>query len=583
MKQVSYYVRSIDYLDSCLQDISRQLCYADSYAGILVSALAAPSRREELDGYLDKIAKKMPRANVIAALTEHEIINGHIMAHGVVVTFNIFAEAEVEVLAFDAANMDSRDMGEALLTHIDAAPDTAAVELVMADSSLDTVPLLKILSQTSPTVKFFGGFAYDSGAGVRGCVWANARPYPSGMVAVVFKGASLKVEVHASFGCQPLGRCMTITKMSDAYTVQEVDHAPVAEIYAKYLGIKAGEDFLADALAFPLYFYRNGRRLARHPHRALPDGSLAFGADLKVGEQVRLSYGDPAQIVRQAEDLAAKLAAFGPEGVFVTSCVARKSLLQQDAQKELNPCAQSPSTGLYAYGQIVRQGCHVMLSSMTLTVAAFREGVLSPDYVPTIPRRHPGLTRQTSILRHMAYFIRTSAAELETANARLAKLAHFDRLTNLLNRGEVETALSRGLSEAKNSREPFSVLILDIDDFKGINDTYGHDTGDAALRSVASILKESTRQSDAPGRWGGDEFFVVLPNTPLSRTESIAQRIRRAVSCLDILPGGRHITTSIGIAEARPDDTTISLFQRADRALYCAKKDQGKDAVASLP
>lgn len=582
MKQIPYYVKNISYLDRCLRDFCRQLQYADAYSSILVSLFAPREREDEMHQAIRRIQKELPDAQVVGSLTSSEIINGHLVSRGIAMTFSVFDDTQVDILAFDGSDMDSREMGESLLSHLNASPDAVAVEILIADSSIDTVPFLHIVSQCSPDIRFFGGLSDDGSLGDRGRIYANGKSYPSGIAAVVFRSASLHVDIYTSFGWQPLGGCMTITKMDDDYTVREIDHKPVIKVYEKYLGIKSDEDFLLESLAFPFYFYRNGKRLARHPRSCSADGAISFGADLKVGEQVRLAYGDPAEIIREAQDLHRQLSEFSPEGLFVTSCVARKMILRNDTQKELNACCPAPSTGLYAYGEIFRHGREIMFSNMALVVAGMREGEGKRGFVHEIPHRLPKFSRQTNIMRHMVHFIQASTAELEQANAKLSRLAHYDRLTNLLNRGEVESAFSQGLSEAKLTHEPFSVLMMDIDDFKGINDNYGHNAGDAALRSIAEILRDSTDEDASPGRWGGDEFFVVLPNSDLDQTARIAERIRRHVADLKILPN-RRVTTSIGIASAKPGDTTISLFQRADRALYRAKKSQGKDSVAIMP
>ena len=106
--------------------------------------------------------------------------------------------------------------------------------------------------------------------------------------------------------------------------------------------------------------------------------------------------------------------------------------------------------------------------------------------------------------------------------------------------------------------------------------------GDQALKVVADVLKRNTRRMDAPCRWGGDEFFVILTGIGVQPAAMIAERVRQTISGISFLPDGRHITTSIGVTEATAEDDAASLFRRADKALYRAKKEQGKDNVSIL-
>ncbi|MBQ3366705.1 MAG: diguanylate cyclase [Acidaminococcaceae bacterium] len=160
----------------------------------------------------------------------------------------------------------------------------------------------------------------------------------------------------------------------------------------------------------------------------------------------------------------------------------------------------------------------------------------------------------------------------------------IDPLTSLLNRRELEKVMNRlikwfresrlhaGDEHRKQALQNMTLMMMDVDDFKGVNDRFGHDVGDIALREVAAAIVKSTRPTDAAGRWGGDEFMVILLNADHKEAEIVSGRIRKAVYESDVLPDGERFTTSIGIAEALETDDAATLFQRADQALYEAKK-----------
>ncbi len=157
---------------------------------------------------------------------------------------------------------------------------------------------------------------------------------------------------------------------------------------------------------------------------------------------------------------------------------------------------------------------------------------------------------------------------------RLVHQALHDPLTDLPNRGALVEALNRDLARARRYQRPCAVLFVDIDHFKAINDTYGHQNGDAVLRAFASVVHSGLRGTDTLGRWGGEEFMVVLPETDLAAATLLAERLRIAVAAHRFPAGGdRHATCSIGVA-AFPDDGAgrDELISAADRALYAAKR-----------
>jgi diguanylate cyclase (GGDEF)-like protein len=171
--------------------------------------------------------------------------------------------------------------------------------------------------------------------------------------------------------------------------------------------------------------------------------------------------------------------------------------------------------------------------------------------------------------------------ELRLAYARVREQAHTDELTNLANRRAFLGVGTAALDQARRYQRPLSLLMLDIDHFKKINDTYGHAAGDAALRAMASTLRKAARASDTPGRLGGEEFAVLLPETNAAEALVLAERIRHDVKALEVTHDGTTIrfTASIGIAEqtAKTEDID-ALLHEADEALYEAKEG-GRDRV----
>ena len=175
--------------------------------------------------------------------------------------------------------------------------------------------------------------------------------------------------------------------------------------------------------------------------------------------------------------------------------------------------------------------------------------------------------------------------ELLKSKKILEKLATHDTLTGLLNRSEILDLLQGECSRADRERKPLSAIMLDIDLFKDINDTYGHLAGDEVLVEVGSRMKKVLRKYDKVGRYGGDEFLVVCPNCILTSAERIAQRLRRAIHSERIRTesGPVYATVSLGCASTENQDRASSeyLVRTSDKAMYHSK-NKGRDCVTVL-
>ncbi len=167
--------------------------------------------------------------------------------------------------------------------------------------------------------------------------------------------------------------------------------------------------------------------------------------------------------------------------------------------------------------------------------------------------------------------------EIEKINKELRYNSIMDSLTNLHNRRRLNQLLEHEYSRCEKSGSVCSLILLDIDFFKSINDTYGHSAGDRVLEEVAALLKRSVREDDSVGRWGGEEFLVICPDTAFDEAHCIAEQIRSEIANFEFHLGEK-ITCSLGISVSGAADTVPNLIQRADRGLYKAK-DKGRNRV----
>jgi diguanylate cyclase (GGDEF)-like protein len=185
-----------------------------------------------------------------------------------------------------------------------------------------------------------------------------------------------------------------------------------------------------------------------------------------------------------------------------------------------------------------------------------------------------GLREQGELLR--------MTASLSARSQTLEYAAVTDPLTGLYNRRYFDDALNEYLSAFRRIEKPMGMILLDIDHFKLVNDTHGHDIGDEVLRQIATCLREFTRYHDVVARLGGEEFAVLSPNVSPSQLFGLAERIRTAISGLAVETGNvaLRVTVSAGVALWDGKEKGDALFKRADRQLYEAKK-QGRNRVCA--
>jgi diguanylate cyclase len=184
-----------------------------------------------------------------------------------------------------------------------------------------------------------------------------------------------------------------------------------------------------------------------------------------------------------------------------------------------------------------------------------------------------------SSLRKMLY---NRSSELKKAYSRIEELAELDELTGSFNRRCIMRMLDDAIARARRIKTPCSIALIDLDWFKRINDAFGHLTGDEVLRTFAITMFANVRTIDRFGRYGGEEFLLVLPDTPDDDAVRMLDRLRAIIADLDwsAFSPGMRVTISIGIATLKPDETPETLLARADSALYAAKA-RGRNRIAS--
>lgn len=518
----------------------------------------------------DGLSKAFPRAAIAGLTTAGGIEDGQMNTGKTILSFMAFDESPVEVLHY---NMK----------------DLRAVEILETQLTGNVEPFLDAISALPPSVAIFGGGADTDDLNQPSYIFDKEAIMNEGFVIMLFRG-TIKVLTRSVLGWQPLGRQVTITAMDGNMVIKELDHIAV-NFYEKYLKIDPSVDFDKKTLSFSLVVEKDGVELVRLPMSCHKNGSLVFNIALHVGDKLRMAYGDPNEIINGSRRVLGRIRDFGPQGMLLFSCVVRRYYLKDDVNQILSAYERiTPAAGGYTRGEIDRIEGHVYTMNMNLVSAAFREE--TKDHKRTIaditgdPSHMENdsalnLDDSLSTVQCLASFITVTSKELSDAYQKLAFVAGHDSLTDLLNRGRIEWVLRHLIEDTNKTHHTFSAIMIDIDSFKHINDTYGHSVGEDVLIRLADIMKNGVRPTDYAGRWGGDEFVILLPDTDIDQSEKVADRMRRNFAEADILPDGKAVTASFGVTTSYEGETLESFYRRMDSALYTAK-GAGKNQVILL-
>lgn len=175
-------------------------------------------------------------------------------------------------------------------------------------------------------------------------------------------------------------------------------------------------------------------------------------------------------------------------------------------------------------------------------------------------------------LNNLTRLLNTKNRELTKANKIITELTKIDPLTQLANRRHFNDRIEEMISLAERKSQPLSLIMTDIDKFKNVNDTFGHEAGDRVLQGYAELMKKNTRKEDLVVRFGGEEFILLLPLTDITEAYQFSERIRMGLSQKDLLGNGHVVTASYGVSQLLKNEGRIPFIKRADMALYRAKK-----------
>lgn len=517
-----------------------------------------------------------PLSALIGATTDGEIKDGYVSTHKTVISFSIFESVHLKSYisdTFDSYHQAGGDLAFAVIQD-----DTKVIIAFIDGLRGNGEEFLKGIHTCNPNITIVGGLAGDNATFTKTYVFTKESIISKGVVGVSLSSSSLNVYSDYSFNWVPIGKTLTITHAQDN-RVYTIDDKSAVETYNYYLGKEVGGQLPMVGIEFPLIIQREGNLIARAPIAKESDDSLIFAGNLHNGDKVRFGYGDADVILSETQKHISNFAEIPVESIFIYSCMARRRFIPMEIEQETLIYNQiAPTSGFFTYGEFFT---HELLNQ-SMTVLALSESAHSIKPLITCHHTH----HKSTTIQALSHLISVSVNELETAQEELKTLAITDPLTHLYNRRYFTDASNTFFNLSLRYKKPLSLIMIDIDKFKNINDTFGHPNGDKVLIELAKILQTSLRKSDFVCRYGGEEFVILLPETDINHAQFLAEGLRINIEAYRMkIENDQTIKFTISLGISQIDylkDTTIdNILKRADEALYVAK-DEGRNRVASL-
>lgn len=551
----------------------------------IYSEVLDPAVIQDVTGAIEEC---FPDTPYIGCSTSGNIIDCELSENITVVCTDFeLTTTKLEIFQYDMAQLSVDEITAQIVEETRKNPWVKAVEMYFTIPEGSTTRFCDGLKDLREDIQVFGGVTCsDDITSDDSCVFTKAYGFSETSIVIVFYGGEdFYVDSIKVTGWKPLGRKFHVTK-SQGSLLQELDGIPAYEVYHKYLNIRNDENFFYNTLEFPLFYEHNNTTILRTPVSSNEDGSINMTSDMDIGSVVRISYGDPKTIVESIRHDSRRIADFVPDVLHIFSCAARRTFwTNKEPTYEIQPFHDiSASCGFFSHGEFLRTKGNLNQHNVTLVIAAMREGdkkkavELPEGSDENMLSRVPLVSRLATFISVTSLELESTNKQLELVNDKLQQSAITDGLTGLYNRKEIQRQIEESLANVNDER--FSLVMLDIDNFKQVNDTYGHQEGDAVIVGLADILRNrrvGQMQNVSSGRWGGEEFMVLLRGSDASAAAYIADLMRECFVNTNF-PGMRPQTVSLGVTQAREDDSVDSLCTRVDMALYKAKKG-GKNRV----
>lgn len=567
-----------------LQDLSEP--NFNSSKEILVQIFSGDCNPIKIKKLIDILYKQFPKCHIIGTTSGKEVINSHLLKGSVTVSITEFEKTKLISKSFEvecekfSCNC-SKNLGGMVGDFLKENNAKAAISFVsILKSQFNGKEYLDEIFNISPKTVFSGGFSgvYDMQLINDFFVVHNKEIITDGIVVLGLLNEELEATSHYSVEWNPIGKGMEVTK-AERNRIYEIDNRPALEIYKKYLGDQISDNLDYAGLLCPLFINRNGVNLIRIVSEYHDDGSISYPANFFEGDKVHFAVANQIRSNKNIVKSYKKIKSTNPEVIFCYSCMGRDSFLpNQIIEKEVSEIGKiAPQTGFQTFGEFYHNDTGNYMMNYASTFLLLRESRKNARKTTDIEDLEEiGQFEGNFELKILTHLLVKTSLELKKSNQRLKKIAIYDFLTKIYNRGKIERVIKKGIEMCKRKSEcHFTLFLFDIDNFKQINDKFGHDVGDIVLKQLALEVSKNLRQVDYFGRWGGEEFMILLPNTKLDEAINLIDRITILINSI-IFDNNLKITVSGGLSEYRKNMSFDELIKEVDNKLYKAKKS-GKD------
>lgn len=506
------------------------------------------------------ISSILPSASIIGASTAGEISEGKMHENSIIISFTIFDKTNVNSSIYTLDHTFCiKKLEEELIA------DNTKVLIILSDGlNSDAEILLKNINKIKSDMVIAGGRAGDNYNFKRTYVFNENGYIENGCVIASLNGDDLIANGNYMFNWTPIGKDMVVTK-SKKNILYELDGVPVLDIYRKYLGRDISDNMPKASIEFPLIIKKENFCVARDPIMLQDDGALVFAGNFEEGDVVRFSFGNIEDIAMESQESFNKFSKIPTQSIFVYSCAARKSLLKNRFEDELNVLESiSDSVGFFTYGEYFHTSKVTEILNVTTTFLSLSEtDKVEKKVLIKIETKNYDVVKKA-----LTHLIKLTTKELE-------EVSTHDSLTTIYNRSEYIKEIKLKIKTAQRYGVGFGLILIDIDDFKLVNDCYGHDIGDLVLVKLSSFLRNNLRDDDFVARWGGEEFVIVVNQATIKSIETLTKKLQKKLEKISFKPVS-NLTLSFGLTTYRDTDTKESIFKRVDNAMYSAK-DSGKN------
>jgi len=548
------------------------------YCSLLIQVFWGKESRQEISTLQQQLTSIFPNADIIGTTTAGGIFQGTVQEDAVIISITTFDKTQIKTALISESDetKTATQLAKELSSH--ASP---ALLLCFLDGFMNGDYFVDGLNKSLPSVTIAGGLAGDDLRFEQTLIFDADKIIAKGVIAAALYG-DIKIQQHFNFNWKAIGPKFTVTKSIDNI-IFEIENMPILEFYKKYLGSQIVEDHLLEiTMEFPLIFEKNGIQVARTSHKLLDDGSLLFAGNVKQGQQIQFGIGSIQQVIEDSIAQTQKLSQQQYETIFIYSCIARKQLLNNAIEQETLPLNDlAPSNGFFTYGELAHSKGKSALLNQTLTYVALSEGGITQTTKNKLTSHYNARDYseyfRDIILQSVINLTTKLTIELEETTTKFKNMAEHDQLTGLFNRHAGNRILKEEMSRSKRHNETFSIALLDLDFFKKVNDTYGHNKGDEVLIYWSTFLQKNLRPYDRVVRWGGEEILVILPNTELKDALQIMTKLRSqfATHQFDF---NSKVTFSGGVAQWFKNLNETELLKIADNMLYQAK-EKGRNLI----